>query len=65
MRDKKAKSIANWIYEDILCRWGVLTTIIMDNGESFKAAAQWIAQKWGFKHITTSAYNSRANGAIE
>ena len=65
LRDEKAKSIATWIYEDILCRWGGLTTIVTDNGESFKAAVQWIAQKWGFKHITISAYNSRANGAIE
>ena len=39
--------------------------IVTDNGKSFKAAAQWIAQKWGICHITISAYNSRANGTIE
>ena len=65
LRDEKARSIALWIYEDVLCRWGSLTTIVTDNGESFKAAGQWIAQKWGIKHITISPYNSRANGAIE
>ena len=65
LKDEKARSIANWIYEDILCRWGGISMIVTDNGESFKAAAQWIAQKWGIRHITISAYNSRANGAIE
>jgi hypothetical protein len=65
LKDEKARSIALWIYEDILCRWGTLRTIITDNGESFKAAVKWIENKWGIKHITISAYNSQANGAIE
>jgi hypothetical protein len=63
--DEKAKSIALWIYEDILCRWGGLRIIVTDNGESFKAAGKWIAQKWNIKHITISPYNSKANGTIE
>lgn len=65
LRDEKAKSIASWLYEDILCRWGGLRIIVTDNGESFKAAASWIAQKWNIKHITISPYNSKANGTIE
>ena len=65
LRDEKARSIGLWMYEDIICRWGSLRMIITDNGESFKAAAEWIAQKWGIKHITISPYNSRANGTVE
>ena len=65
LRDEKARSIAMWLYEEILCRWGSLRVIVTDNGESFKAAVQWIAQKWGIKHITISPYNSRANGTVE
>ena len=65
LRDEKARSIALWLYEDILCRWGGLCRIVTDNAESFKAAARWIEAKWGIKHITISPYNSRANGAIE
>jgi Integrase zinc binding domain/RNase H-like domain found in reverse transcriptase len=65
LRDEKARTIAMWLYEDILCRWGGLRTIVTDNGEPFKAAAKWIAQKWGIKHITISPYNSQANGTIE
>ena len=65
LRDEKARSIALWLYEDILCRWGTLRTIVTDNGESFRAALKWIEIKWGIKHITISAYNSQANGAIE
>jgi hypothetical protein len=65
LRDEKARSIAMWLYEDIICRWGTIRMIVTDNGESFKAAAQWIEAKWGIKHITISAYNSQANGIVE
>ena len=65
LRDEKARSIALWIYEDILCRWGVLRMIVTDNGSSFIAAAKWIEQKWGIKNIRISPYNSQANGLIE
>jgi len=65
LKDEKARSIALWLYEEILCRWGGLCLIITDNGSSFIAAAKWIEEKWGIKHITISPYNSRANGAIE
>jgi hypothetical protein len=65
LRDEKARSIALWLYEEILCRWGSIRLMVSDNGESFKAALQWIQMKWGIKHITISPYNSQANGSIE
>ena len=65
LRDEKARSIAMCIYEDILCRWGTLKVIVTDNGSSFIAAAKWIADKWGIKHIHISPYNSQANGSTE
>jgi Integrase zinc binding domain len=65
LRDEKARSIALWIYEDVLCRWGAIRVIVTDNGSNFLAAVQWIEHKWGIKHITISPYNSQANGSIE
>ena len=65
LRDKKARSIALWLYEEILCCWGSICVIVSDNGESFKAAIKWAKVKWEIAHITISPYNSRANGKIE
>ena len=65
LKDEKARSIAMWLYEDILCHWGCLRMIVTDNGESFKAALKWVEAKWGIKHILISPYNSRANGTVE
>ena len=63
MKDKKARSIALWLYEEIICRWDSLREIVTDNDASFRAAAQ--QAKWGIKHIMISPYNSQANGAVE
>ena len=65
LRDEKARTIALWMYEDILCRWGSIGTIVTDNGPSFKAAVEWIEKTWGIKSVTISPYNSRANGKVE
>lgn len=65
LRDEKARTIALWMYEDILCRWGSISTIVTDNGSSFLAAAKWIEKTWGIKSVTISPYNSQANGKVE
>jgi len=54
-----------WLYKDILCKWGSLGRIVTDNAESFKAAIEWAERKWGIARTSISAYNSKANGAIE
>jgi hypothetical protein len=65
LKAETGRAIGLWIYEDILCRWGSLRTIVTDNGGPMKAGVAWIAQKWGINHITISPYNSQANGRIE
>jgi len=53
------------LYEEIICRWGCLHTIVTDNGTPFKKALAWLEQKCGIRGIKISPYNSRANGKIE
>ena len=65
VKDEKARTIAKWIFEDILCRWGCLVEIVTDNGSSYRAATAWLEEKYGIKGIKISPYNSRANGKIE
>lgn len=59
------KSIGDWIFEDILCRWGSLREIITDNGSAFIKALDYLSQKYKINHIRISGYNSRANGLVE
>src|SRR5271169_1013421 len=65
VRDENGKTIAAWLFEDIICRWGCITEIIMDNGGPYRSAVSWLEQKYGIKGIKISSYNSKANGKIE
>ena len=65
VRDENGKTIANWLFEDIICRWGCITEIVTDNGSPYKSAVAWLEQKYGIKGIRISSYNSKANGRIE
>jgi hypothetical protein len=65
LRKENAQSIGQWLFEDIVCRWGSLVKIVTDNGSPFKKAVGWLAEKYGIKGVTISPYNSQANGAIE
>ena len=60
-----ARMLAAFIFEDILCRWGAVEEIVTDNGAAFVAALDWLANRYGIRHIRISAYNSRANGIVE
>ena len=65
LKKESAKNIALWLYEDILCRWGSLHTIVTDNGTPFIAATDWLHDKYGIVKVRISPYNSQANGKIE
>ena len=65
LREENAKSIGQWLFEDIICRWGSLVKIVTDNGAPFKKAVKWIEEKYGIKGVTISPYNFQTNGVVE
>jgi hypothetical protein len=65
LRRETGTTIGDWIFEDILCRWGSLTEIVTDNGPPFVKALEYLAKKYHIRHIRISGYNSRANGLVE
>lgn len=65
LRSETSKSLTDWIYQDILCRWGALLEIVSDNGAPFVKANAILEEKYHVKHIRISGYNSRANGIVE
>jgi hypothetical protein len=65
LRKETAQSIGDWIFQDILCRWGALVEIVSDNGRPFVAVLGYLKKKYHIKHIRISGYNSRTNGIVE
>jgi hypothetical protein len=59
LRAETARTLGDWIYEDILCRWGSLREVVTDNGPAFLKVMEYL------NHIQISGYNSRANGTVE
>ena len=62
---KMAQALGDWIFQDIIRRWGALVEIISDNGKPFAMALGYIEKKYHIKHIRISGYNSWANSIIE
>ena len=60
-----AKVLKEWIFKDILCRWGALREIVTDNGATFIKALEYLRKRYYIMHIRISGYNSRANGMVE
>jgi hypothetical protein len=65
LRSETAKTLGDWIYENLLCRWGALSEIVTDNGPAFVKAAGYLCKKYRINHIRISGYNSQANGTVE
>jgi hypothetical protein len=65
LRTETGRTLGAFIFEEILCRWGAVEEIVTDNGTAYVAALDWLANKYGIRHIRISAYNSRANGIVE
>jgi hypothetical protein len=65
LRAETARMLGDWIYEDILCRWGSLREIVTDNGPAFLKAMEYLSKCYHLNHIRISRYNSRANGTVE
>jgi hypothetical protein len=65
LRKETAQTLGDWIFQDVLCRWGTLVEIVSDNGKPFVAALSYLEKKYHIKHIRISGYNSRANGIVE
>src|SRR5262245_4684882 len=62
---ENAKSIGDWIFEDVLCRWGSLHEIITNNGTPFIKVLEYLADKYKIIHIHISGYNHHANSLVE
>jgi hypothetical protein len=65
LRNESAKSLARFILNNIIYRWGTLLEIVTDNGAPFIKALDYLAKKYHIRHIRISGYNSRANGLVE
>src|SRR5437588_4879771 len=58
-------TLGAFIFEEILCCWGGLAEVVMDNRPPFITALDWLAEKYHILYIRISAYNSQANRVVK
>jgi len=64
--DKTAKTVARFVYDDIICRHGCPAVEISDQGREFcNNLAKELFQLTGTQHRVTSPYHPQANGLVE
>ena len=61
----KAKHVAWFLENNIICRFGVPQKIIFDNGSHFEGEVRRIMEEYSTEHYQSSPYQPQANGAIE
>ena len=60
-----SKTVSQFIWEEVLCRYGAIGQVTTDNGPEVKAAFTELMDRHGIPHVKISAYNSKANGVVE
>ena len=65
LKHENSNTIAEWIFTDIICRWGCVQEVTIDNGGPFVKAMRILSEKYGIKGIRISPYNSQSNGKVE
>ena len=62
---KSSEKVADFIWQDVICRFGCIPQITTDNGTEFQGAVSILAKRYGITIIRISPYNPAANGMIE
>jgi hypothetical protein len=65
LKHATANTMAKFIYEDIICRWGAFSELSVDGGPENKSVVEALAKYYGIHRIRASSYNSKAQGMIE
>ncbi|KAJ3521857.1 hypothetical protein NMY22_g12139 [Coprinellus aureogranulatus] len=65
LTSETGRTLGEFIFEEILCRWGSLSEIVTDNGPPFVAALDHLKAKYAISHIAIRPYNSQSNGSVE
>ena len=66
LKTKKVEEVAKWIYNNIICRYGVTDVHIMDNGSEFtNNLSKEMYKKLGVNLRLTTPYHPQTNGIIE
>jgi hypothetical protein len=60
LREKTAAAVARFLWEDIVCRFGLYGRLVIDGGSENKSVVSELTKKYGIRRIEASAYHPQA-----
>ena len=61
----KAKHVARFLENNIICRFGVPQEIISSNASHFEGEVRRVMEEYGIEHHKSSPYRLQANRVVE
>lgn len=61
LRKANTASAAKFLWEDVVCRWGLFGKMVVDGGPENKRVVKHLADRYGIHRIVISAYHPQAN----
>jgi len=65
IRKNDSATVATFLWEEVICRHGVPSKLVVDGGPENKDLVATLAEKYGISRVVVSAYHPQANGMIE
>jgi len=65
LKENNSRTVAKFLYEDVICRHGCPLKIVMDGGGENKKITKALLEDYKIKRIVVSAYHPQANGLVE
>lgn len=57
--------VAQFLYKDIICRYGLFRKMVVDGGPENKDMTEALTNRYNIRRVVTSAYHLQANGLVE
>ena len=65
MRTLSSQAVADFFWEDVICRHGCFGKLTIDGGSENKDAVAELTERYEIKKVVISAYHPQVNGMIE
>ena len=65
LRNAESRTVAKFLYEDVICRHGPMEYLVNDGGPENKQWTEILMEVYGIKNVRISAYHPQANGMVE
>jgi hypothetical protein len=65
LSNNKSATIAEFLYEDIICRWSMTRKLMVDGGPDFAKVVHYLSRMYRINRVQSSGHNPQAMGKIE